>query len=163
MPTRKDVSATVRAGEIAFFQVGGRTDFQRTNNFSGTRHQAPYPRIERRGNRGSRKKSGVELPGIYRTFLAECGRSAGELFYDVHFTFAALIHLKQKLRALMEEEGTDFEFPDNAFVFNAYQGYQFHYFVCDQDDPPVFRVYDDGTVEPAAGSFSEYIREAIES
>lgn len=46
--------------------------------------------------------------------------------------------------------------------FAAYQGSQYLYFICDQDDPPTFTVYDDGTVESGADSFSELIEKVIE-
>lgn len=104
----------------------------------------------------------VKLPVRYKLFLKECGRSAGRLLYDVDFLFPVIRDLKQKLEDVIEEDGADFHLPDNAFVFAAYQGAQYHYFVCDQDDPPTFRVYDDGTVEPGAGSFSQYMEETIE-
>lgn len=95
----------------------------------------------------------VKLPVLYKLFLKECGRSAGRLLHDVDFLFPVIRDLKRKLEDVIEEDGADFRLPDNAFVFAAYQGAQYHYFVCDQDDPPTFRVYDDGTVEPGAGSF----------
>jgi len=104
----------------------------------------------------------VKLPVRYKLFLKECGRSAWRLLYDFDFLSAVIKDLKQKLEDVIEEDGAYFHLPDNAFVFAAYQGAQYHYFVCDQDDPPTFRVYDDGTVEPGAGSFSQYMEETIE-
>jgi hypothetical protein len=104
----------------------------------------------------------VKLPVRYKLFLKECGRSAGRLLYDVDFLFPVIRDLKQKLEDVIEEDGADFHLPDNAFVFAAYQGAQYHYFVCDQDDPPTFRVYDDGTAESGASSFSEFIEKVIE-
>ncbi|ATE71063.1 SMI1/KNR4 family protein [Lysobacter capsici] len=104
----------------------------------------------------------VKLPAHYKLFLEECGKSAGPLFNDVDFSFPALKHLKQELKGAIEENGADFLIPDNAFVFAAYQGSQYLYFICDQDDPPTFTVYDDGTVESGADSFSEFIEKVIE-
>ena len=108
------------------------------------------------------KSQAVKLPAHYKLFLKECGKSAGLLFNDVDFSFPALKHLKQELKDAIEEEGADFLVPDNAFVFAAYQGSQYLYFICDQDDPPTFRVYDDGTTESGAGSFSKFVEKAIE-
>lgn len=108
------------------------------------------------------RNQAVKLPAHYKIFLKECGKSAGLLFNDIDFSFPALKHLKQELKDTIEEEGADFLVPDNAFVFAAYQGSQFLYFICDQDDPPTFTVYDDGTAESVASSFSEFIEKAIE-
>ncbi|QWF18439.1 SMI1/KNR4 family protein [Lysobacter capsici] len=104
----------------------------------------------------------VKLPAQYKLFLKECGKSAGLLFNDVDFSFPSLKYLKQELKVAIEENGADFLIADNAFVFSAYQGSQYLYFICDQDDPPTFRVYDDGTVESGADSFSELIEKVIE-
>lgn len=83
--------------------------------------------------------------------------------YDINFFYPDTEVLKQKLGDLIEEEGANFQLPDEAFVFCAYQGAQFHYFICDgNEDPPVYRVFDDGSVEAASGSFSQYMREAVE-
>ncbi|QQP98184.1 SMI1/KNR4 family protein [Lysobacter enzymogenes] len=106
---------------------------------------------------------GVRLPSTYKTFLRECGRSAGLLCYDANFFYPDIEVLKQNLGDLIEEEGVDFQLPDKAFVFSAYQGAQFQYFICDgNDDPPVYRVFDDGSVEAVSDSFSEYMRKTVE-
>lgn len=106
---------------------------------------------------------GVKLPSIYKTFLRECGRSAGLLCYDINFFYPGIEVLKKKLWDMIEEERVDFHLPDGAFVFSAYQGSQFQYFICDgNEDPPIYRVFDDGSVELAAGSFSQYMRETVE-
>lgn len=106
---------------------------------------------------------GVRLPQIYKIFLRECGRSAGLLCYDINFFYPYIQALKQKLRDLHEEEGVDFQLPDGAFVFSAYQGAQFQYFICDgNEDPPIYRVFDDGSVESAGDSFSQYMRETVD-
>ncbi|QWP76600.1 SMI1/KNR4 family protein [Lysobacter sp. K5869] len=106
---------------------------------------------------------GVKLPSLYKMFLRECGRSAGLLCYDINFFYPDIEVLKKKLLDLIAEEGVDFQLPDHAFVFCAYQGAQFQYFICDgNEDPPVYRVFDDGSVELAASSFSQYMRETVE-
>ncbi|GAB6456792.1 hypothetical protein bcgnr5380_57900 [Bacillus cereus] len=104
---------------------------------------------------------GVQLPARYKAFLRECGRSAGLLCYDIHFFYPAIKRLKGMLQELIDEENVDFKIPNDAFIFAGYQGSQFHYFICGNDDPPTFRVFDNGVVEPGASSFTEYFHAAI--
>lgn len=106
---------------------------------------------------------GVKLPMIYRDFLKECGRGAGLFERDADFFYPAIKSLKEELSEMLAEEGIDFCIPENAFVFSAYQGYQYCYFLCsDNQDPPVYKIDDGGGAAVIiADSFSQHVEKAI--
>jgi hypothetical protein len=106
----------------------------------------------------------TELPAVYREFLEDCGRGAGLFHRDVECFFPAMMDLKQELVEMLEEVGIDFTVPAAAFVFSAYQGFQYHYFICDGTaDPAVYEITNGGKgVKLLEQSFSEYIRKGIE-
>ncbi|MBC3911184.1 hypothetical protein H8L47_26785 [Undibacterium sp. NL8W] len=71
--------------------------------------------------------------------MLQCGRGAGLYARDSDFTFPRVCNLKNELERELATEGI--ALPDNAFVFAAYQGYQYKYFICDEnEDPAVFLV-----------------------
>jgi hypothetical protein len=105
----------------------------------------------------------VILPNSYKEFLLAFGRKAGNLFSDVNFFFPDILKLKDELEEMIDEESLAFRLPDNAFVFSAYQGFQYHYFVCDgNEDPAVYRILDGGhPPEKVSESFTAYFRSSI--
>lgn len=109
------------------------------------------------------QSSSVKLPGAYKQFMRECGRSAGLYMRDAHFFFPAIKDLKNDLAEMIEEDGLDFKIPDNIFVFGGYQGYQYQYFVCDgNDDPGIYRIMNDGSgAQKISDSFTAYIDSSI--
>ncbi|WP_169788022.1 SMI1/KNR4 family protein [Caldimonas brevitalea] len=110
------------------------------------------------------KQAQLKLPGSYREFLAQCGRSAGLYAQDSDFFFPTIEVLNAELAEMLEEEGIDVEIPPNAFVFAAYQGYQYLYFICDGTvDPAVYLVTDGGAApSKISPTFTELVRRGME-
>lgn len=106
----------------------------------------------------------TKLPAAYQEFLADCGKGAGLFQRDAAFFFPEVKGLKHQLVEMLEDEGIEIVLPAEAFVFGAYQGFQFHYFLCDNTADPVVYQIDDGSQAPSvvAESFSNYIRQGIE-
>lgn len=105
------------------------------------------------------KKFSIELPTVYKDFLAVMGRNAGKLAEDIDFYFPRIIELKNEAEEMIEDKHDAFYLPVKSFVFSAYQGFQYHYFICDgKNDPEVYRLFDGGEVpKKVANSFSEYL------
>jgi hypothetical protein len=83
----------------------------------------------------------TKLPAAYEEFLADCGKSAGLFQRDAAFFFPEVKGLKRQLIEMLEDEGIEINVPTEAFVFGAYQGFQFHYFLCgDVADPVVYKI-----------------------
>jgi len=106
----------------------------------------------------------VKLPKIYRSFLLSFGKKAGKFANDVDFFYGEIFLLKEELEEMIFEEGLDFQIPKRAFIFSGYQGFQYHYFICDgKDDPEVYRITDgDRLAKKVAESFSDYLKSMIE-
>jgi hypothetical protein len=104
-----------------------------------------------------------ELPAAYLEFLGDCGKCAGLFQRDAVFFFPEVKSLKSRVVEMMKDEGIEFSMPTNAFVFGAYQGFQFHYFICDRTaDPAVYQIDDGGGgPELIADTFSSYIQKRI--
>jgi len=103
------------------------------------------------------------LPKIYHEFLRDCGRSAGLFQRDADFFYPAIKSLKKELLEMLADVGFEYDVPCDAFVFGAYQGFQFNFFRCNEgDDPAVYQI-DDGGAEPklVCDSFSEYVLRSI--
>jgi len=99
----------------------------------------------------------VCLPAAYRQCISQCGRAAGRLSFDAEFFYPELLELKQMLGEMLVDVGSEWRPPTSAFVFAAYQGFQFFYFICgESDDPPVYRLIDGGTPKLEANSFSKW-------
>lgn len=89
----------------------------------------------------------THLPQAYKEFMTQCGKGAGLYSRDADFIYPRVCNLKNEL--LQELADEVIELPDNAFVFAAYQGYQYKYFLCDEnEDPAVYLLMftDDETV-----------------
>jgi hypothetical protein len=105
----------------------------------------------------------VQLPDTYKDFLLTFGRKAGKLANDVDFFYSEILGLRGELEEMIDEEGLDIEIPSKAFVFSGYQGFQYHYFICDgKEDPEVYRIMDGGEPpEKVADTFTDYLRSMI--
>lgn len=105
----------------------------------------------------------LELPEIYKNFLRICGRKAGELFEDVDSFYPVILELREELEEILEEIGSSFTLPDDAFVFSGYQGYQYLYFICGEPDPKVW-ILNDGGGPPKihSKSLSEHFARAVQ-
>ncbi|MEM1182946.1 MAG: SMI1/KNR4 family protein [Acidobacteriota bacterium] len=88
-------------------------------------------------------RTGLAFPGIYRDFLSVAGRSAGRLALDIDLLYPDVVGLQERAIALIAECKPAYELPADALVFGGYQGYQYTFFQCVGDDPPVFRFFDD--------------------
>lgn len=86
-------------------------------------------------------KQGVGfLPKLYVEYLAVLGRKAGNLDVGSDCFYPHLLRLKEWAQELLEENNCPLRLPDDAFVCLMHQGYQFLYFLTDDnnEDPPVF-------------------------
>ncbi|GAA6154318.1 SMI1/KNR4 family protein [Pseudoteredinibacter isoporae] len=105
----------------------------------------------------------LQLPEAYKSFLLSFGKNAGKLANDVVFFYSEILGLKEELEEMIDEEGLDFEIPSKAFIFSGYQGFQYHYFICDgKDDPEVYRIMDGGgPPEKVADTFTDYLKSMV--
>lgn len=109
------------------------------------------------------RSQNVRFPSSYRRFLADCGKGAGLFARDADFFYPKIRSLKSELQEMLDEEGIAFDIPPQAFVFGAYQGYQYFYFLCDGTDDPVVYKITDGSKHPVIDSisFEEFIAKGI--
>ena len=105
------------------------------------------------------EKTRLVLPARYTDFLRAAGKSAGLLGLDIDLFYPRVLELRSEVEELITECKPDYLLPANAHVFSGYQGSQYHFFCCDGDDPPVFRLFDDD-LEPTelTGTFSAFFR-----
>ncbi|MET1081251.1 MAG: SMI1/KNR4 family protein [Pseudomonas sp.] len=130
---------------------------------AGLNQERPIAGISEKEILDLERKENVTLPGSYRQFLEECGRSAGLFQRDADFFYPAIRKLKEELKEMLKEERLEFDLPRNAFVFGAYQGCQYCLFFCDgNDDPPVYLITDaGGAAVKISENFSGYVEKAI--
>jgi SMI1/KNR4 family protein SUKH-1 len=112
------------------------------------------------------KYAGGPLPAVYKQFLKQLGRSAGELFrgsdYSVSQRFR--LHLREHAEALLLRSNAPFVLPKTAFVFLMSQGYQFSFFYIGQGDDPGVYHYLEGDPLPRQldATLSGYLLRCIE-
>jgi hypothetical protein len=97
----------------------------------------------------------TRLPKIYDFFLRKLGKKAGNFSIGDEFLYSSLLYLKQFLIEELEmTPDVTFQLPEQAFVFWMHEGYQFMYFVLDEnnddDDPRVF-FWEDNMQQPEEG------------
>lgn len=81
---------------------------------------------------------GLKLPVSYKQFLAVAGRGADRYMTGSDWEYERLDVINKEAVPLLAFHGFK-ALPDNAFVFWMHQGYQFAFFVCNEnDDPTVF-------------------------
>ena len=108
---------------------------------------------------------GYHLPEIYKQFLSKMGRSAGKFFRgtDIFYT-RQLIEFNNYLKETLDDDNSEFELPENAFVFAHHQGYiYFFFYVTEGDDPAVYG-YKEGDLLPEKidESFSQFLLSSLE-
>ena len=105
----------------------------------------------------------ITLPDSYKNFLRECGKSAGLFEHDEKSFYPDIKSLRKDLNEMIVEEEIDFILPENIFVFSAYQGFYFNYFLCDGNNDPVVYEITDGSNGPrvSAPSFTKYMEKNI--
>jgi hypothetical protein len=150
--------------------VGERAVELLTENGYGPREQiegcteAELKSLERRYN--------VTLPEAYKSCMRHIGRSNGGFLSGSKFSYPAVELQTEFAREIAAENATNFEFPEDAFVFCGLQGYAFDCFRTEEgEDPPVYLFMN---FEPESGgngyelrresgSFSEWLFKEIES
>lgn len=106
---------------------------------------------------------GIELPSIYRQFLARLGRSAGAFLTGTDFLCAFLPELRRQAERLLEETNASFRLAETDFVFASHQGYQFLYFTTGQLGDPAVWCFADGDSEPRCvfDHFSQWLSACV--
>lgn len=94
--------------------------------------------------------AGGQLPSVYKQFLKQLGRSAGELFRGSEYSVSQRfhLHLKEHAEALLSRSKASFSLPKATFIFLMSQGYQFAFFPIDQGDDPSIYYYLEGDPTP---------------
>jgi len=114
----------------------------------------------------------VTLPEAYKSCMQHIGRSSGGFLAGSEFRYPAMRRQMEFANKIVEEHATDFEFPDDIFVFRGVQGYTFNCFRTGEgEDPPVYVFMDFGSVKSGstyelrqqADSFSEWLFTKIKS
>ena len=90
---------------------------------------------------GLESRMGIELPGMFRTYLRHMGKSAGEFLKGSDIRFGCLHELTGE--AHDEARHRKFQLPEDIFAFYAHQGYDYMYFRLSpgDDDPKVYRFH----------------------
>ncbi len=78
------------------------------------------------------------LPSVYKMFLMEMGKSAGQYWGGLCGFYPEIIDLniREGLNSQLLEYGVG-PLSKDAFVFRSDQGVQYYYFICDNEDPLV--------------------------
>lgn len=99
-----------------------------------------------------------KMPLAYRLFLQAMGAGAGRFFRGTSVYYPTMIGLTEAAQEILEDNGGNTKLPDDAFVFAMHQGYQFFYFRCNSDNPPVYH-YMDGESEATmwADSYTQFL------
>ncbi|MEZ6137637.1 MAG: SMI1/KNR4 family protein [Pirellulaceae bacterium] len=98
------------------------------------------------------------LPNVYKDVMSILGHRAGQFMSDIDFVFPQLLLLRERAEAAMKQYNS--ALPENTFVFATRYGEQFFFFYLDNNqDPAVFRWYDDAPEKftRVSNSFSEFI------
>ena len=107
---------------------------------------------------------GVKVPKMYRDFLLTMGRGAGKFYQGTDCFYPRLLEVREYALELLEEDDTDFSFPQDAFVFLVHQGYQFMYFWDESgsDEPQVYYFMEGGgKPEKKFSCFSDFLEKSI--
>lgn len=102
---------------------------------------------------------GVQLPAIYREFLAVMGRRAGTFFEGTDFLYRDLPTLREQAEHLLRRCNAGLALDHSDFVFAVHQGYTFLFFRCGGSDDPPVRLYeeDETSFREVAKSFSSWL------
>jgi hypothetical protein len=104
----------------------------------------------------------LQLPPIYKEFLARMGKAAGRFLVGSDFLFPAPLHLRDDAEALLQQSGVAFRLDRSDFVFVGHQGYEFIFFnVADSLDPAVFLLTEDEEPNRVFSHFSEWLLSCV--
>ncbi|MDJ0717099.1 MAG: SMI1/KNR4 family protein [Prochloraceae cyanobacterium] len=107
----------------------------------------------------------LKLPTAYKDFLKICGYRAGKFYAGTDMFYPDILELRTYAENLLKENEVDFQLPEEAFVFSMHQGYQFDYFLADNqnDDPPVYYYLEgENLPEKISESFSSFLLQSLE-
>jgi hypothetical protein len=100
----------------------------------------------------------LQLPPVYKEFLARMGKAAGQFLRGSDFLYPAPLRLRGDAEAILEESPSPFRLDRGDFVFVGHQGYEFLFLkVADSPDPPVFLLVEDGEPNQVFSHFSEWL------
>jgi SMI1-KNR4 cell-wall len=100
----------------------------------------------------------LQLPPIYKEFLARMGKAGGQFLVGSDYLFPALLHLREDAEVFLEESGVAFRLDPSDFVFVGHQGYEFLFFnVAVSSDPPVSLLVEDEQPKIVFAHFSEWL------
>lgn len=85
---------------------------------------------------------GLRLPAAYQEFLLWMGRGTPVLFAGSQCWYNNLIDNQEIATEMLGENSFPETLPVNAFVFFVHQGYQFNFFVCNENNPVVYRYHE---------------------
>ena len=108
----------------------------------------------------------VQLPAAYKEFLKIAGREAADFMVGTEFYYRDLFGLREAAEELLMENEEDFRLPDNAFVIEMHQGYQFCYLLtAEGENPPVYSYNE--ALRPRHAllwpTYLEYLDEAVKA
>ena len=103
---------------------------------------------------------GRQLPSAYKVFLRALGEGAGAFLRGSDFTCPEIGSVNSAARELAAE--SNLTLPDHAFVFFMHQGYQFIFFLLDEENDPQVYAFEEGdsALRPIGLSFSQWLAEA---
>lgn len=119
------------------------------------------------------KLCGLLLPAAYKEFLLWGGIWAGGFLVGIDFDYDDdMYQLRESLEEVLKQEEFPYPLPEDAFVFNAHQGYIFWFFkTSDGEDPPVYGYKEGSEPEPfnpisfrrISSSVSQFFLEELEA
>ena len=109
---------------------------------------------------------GVErLPGVFRRYLELMGHAGMNTIYTgSRWRYSSMKSLKRWVIENMEDFDPSMTLPKDAFVFFEHGGYEFRFFLTDNDndDPPVFKYIESrGEPQQIADSLSSHFKSLV--
>jgi hypothetical protein len=109
---------------------------------------------------------GTQLPLAFIDFLLAMGHGAGSFYQDANLFGHpdGYAYLKEAATETLEENGSPFALPDDAFVLSMYQGFAYLYFnLNSEDDPAVYKYVElDRAPKKVSDTFSKWIHGALQ-
>lgn len=96
----------------------------------------------------------ITLPGEYKEFLRIMGKGAGDFMKGSSVFFNDIFDLQKESESLLNENNFK-KLPKDAFVFFMHQGYQFAFFLINNDDNPKIFYYSEVETTEDFDVFSE--------
>src|SRR2546425_1846709 len=104
----------------------------------------------------------LQLPAIYKEFMAGMGKAAGRFMVGSDFLFPAPLRLRKDAEVLLEQSGARFRLDRNHFVFLGHQGYEFLFFDArDGHDPAVNLLMEGEEPKQVFPHFSDWLLSSV--